>query len=147
MIDCYTCAQEAGLATAPPRERIAYDDHWRVAHVITSSLPGWLVLLPRRHVTTVAELTDDEAAALGSWQVRVSRALHAELGCSKTYVVQFAEAAGFSHVHFHLVPRLPDLPSTQVGPKIFARLGVAPDLQVSEADMDALAAGLSRRLR
>jgi diadenosine tetraphosphate (Ap4A) HIT family hydrolase len=146
MTDCYTCGQEAALASAPMRERIAYDDHWRVAHAITTSVPGWLVLVPRRHVSAIAELTDAEAAALGSWQVRASRALHAELGCSKTYVVQFAEAAGFAHVHFHLVPRMSDLPATEVGPRIFARLGVPAEQQVSEAEMDALAVRLSAHL-
>jgi diadenosine tetraphosphate (Ap4A) HIT family hydrolase len=144
MTDCYTCAQETGLATAPMRERIGYDDHWRVAHAITTSVPGWLVLIPRRHVTTVAELTDAEAAGLGSWQVRVSRALHAELECSKTYVIQFAEARRFGHVHFHLVPRMPDL--TDVGPKIFAHLGVPAEQQVSEAEMDSVAVRLSSHL-
>jgi hypothetical protein len=42
------------------------------------------VLVPRRHITTVAGLTDDEAAAPGSWQVRLSRALHEVTGCAKT---------------------------------------------------------------
>jgi hypothetical protein len=37
-----------------------------------------LVPVPRRHVVTVAELFDGEAAALGQWQVRLSRALYAE---------------------------------------------------------------------
>jgi diadenosine tetraphosphate (Ap4A) HIT family hydrolase len=56
-------------------------------------------------VLTIAELTDAEAAGLGTWQVRLSRALHAVTRCAKTYVVQFAEAQRFSHVHFHVIPR------------------------------------------
>jgi diadenosine tetraphosphate (Ap4A) HIT family hydrolase len=131
---CYACAHEAEFDVLPPRERIAHDAHWRVVHANGTALPGWLVLVPRRHVTSVAELTDEEAAALGTWQVRMSRALGAVTGCTKTYVVQFAEAEGFAHVHFHLVPRAADLPPELRGPGIFRLLGR------SDADEDTVTA-------
>ena len=101
MAGCFSCDQEARFDLLPVRERISADLHWRVAHAVASALPGWLVLLPRRHVTTIADLTDAEAASLGLWQVRISRALRTVTGCTKTYLSQFAEAEGFSHVHFH----------------------------------------------
>ncbi|WP_420037469.1 HIT family protein [Streptomyces sp. cg28] len=119
---CYPCANEARFDDLPPRERIAHDAHWRVAHSFTSALPGWLVLLPRRHVTAVHDLGDTEAATLGRWQVAVSRALRTVTGCAKTYVVQFAEADGFAHVHFHIVPRAVVLPAAQRGPGVFELL-------------------------
>ncbi|GGV13410.1 hypothetical protein GCM10010495_29070 [Kitasatospora herbaricolor] len=136
-MDCYSCEREAGFAGLPPRERIAVDEHWRVAHAVGSALPGWLVLLPRRHVTTIGELTDAEAAALGSWQVRLSRALGAVTGCAKTYVAQFAEAEGFAHVHFHIVPRADDHPVELRGPRVFGLLGA--EQPVPEDRMDELA--------
>ena len=95
-------------------------------------MPGWLVLVPRRHVTTIAELTDAEAAELGMWQVRVSRALHEVTGCAKTYVAQFSEAEGYSHVHFHLIPRRLDLAPELPGPRIFGLLGASEAEAVSE---------------
>jgi diadenosine tetraphosphate (Ap4A) HIT family hydrolase len=144
--DCYTCAQEAAGSDAPRWERIAADEHWRVAHAINSAVPGWLVLVPRRHVTAVAELTDAEAAALGSWQVRLSRALARVLGCQKTYVAQFAEAEGFAHVHFHVVPRPPDLARELRGPRIFQLLDAADDSRVGAEEMTRLAAELAAQL-
>jgi diadenosine tetraphosphate (Ap4A) HIT family hydrolase len=144
--ECYSCDQERGFATLPPRERIAADRHWRVAHAIGTALPGWLVLLPRRHVTAVAGLTDAEAAGLGLWQVRLSRALHAVIGCTKTYVIQLAEAEGFSHVHFHLIPRMPDWPPELVGPQVFALLRRPVEEQVTAARMDRSALDLRARL-
>ncbi|NUP30846.1 MAG: HIT domain-containing protein [Streptomycetaceae bacterium] len=136
--DCFTCRQEARGIEGAPWEAISGDGYWRVAHAIGTSIVGWLVLVPRRHVTTLAELTDDEAAALGSWQVRLSRALHEATGCVKTYVAQFAEAEGFAHVHFHVVPRPPGLAAERRGPGIFAAAsGRRPG--VPEAEMDALA--------
>jgi diadenosine tetraphosphate (Ap4A) HIT family hydrolase len=143
---CYSCRQNAILDTLPPRERVASDALWRVAHAFDAALPGWLVLLPRRHVTTVAELTDAEALALGPWQVRLSRALQDVTGCEKTYVAQFAEAAGFSHVHFHIVPRAPGLPPELRGPRVFGLLGAAASERVSDQGMDEIAAALAGRL-
>jgi hypothetical protein len=36
--------------------------------------------------------------------------------CQKTYVMMFAEKAGFTHVHFHVVPRMDDFPDDRIGP-------------------------------
>jgi diadenosine tetraphosphate (Ap4A) HIT family hydrolase len=145
--DCYTCARTAEFGRLPLRERIAADDHWRVAHAFDAALPGWLVLLPRRHVTSIAALTDDEASALGTWQVRLSRALHTTLGCQKTYVAQFGEAEGFAHVHFHIVPRQADLPGDWRGPRIFLN-GLDPTDRspVNAEQMDEIAIDLAKEL-
>jgi diadenosine tetraphosphate (Ap4A) HIT family hydrolase len=145
--DCYSCGMDGAYDDLPPRERIAADRYWRVAHAMNTALPGWLVLVPRRHVTTVAGLTDEEAAGLGLWQVRLSRALADVTGCAKTYVVQFAEAEGFGHVHFHLVPRTADLPQQLRGPGVFALLNSPPELRVPTARMDELAVALGAALR
>lgn len=139
--DCYTCDRETDLVVQvqlPVREDIVHDDHWRLAHATGASLPGWLVLVPRRHVTAIAELTDAEAAELGMWQVRVSRALHEVTGCPKTYVVQFAEAEGYSHVHFHIIPRPLDLAHELTGPRIFGLLGASEAEALSEERRDKI---------
>jgi diadenosine tetraphosphate (Ap4A) HIT family hydrolase len=130
----------------PGWERIAGDDSWRVAYAFDTALPGWLVLVPRRHVTAIADLTDAEARSLGVWQVRLSRALHQVLGCQKTYVAQFAEAAGFAHVHFHIVARPPDLAEDLRGPRIFRMLGPADLPHVSHEEMDRQARDLAEQL-
>ncbi|MFI5960284.1 HIT family protein [Cryptosporangium sp. NPDC051539] len=148
-MDCYACQEEERFAALPPRENIVSDEHWRVVHAFDSALRGWLVLLPRRHVTSVAGLTDREAATLGTWQVRLSRALREETGCQKTYVMQFAEKDGFAHVHFHVVPRLADLPAEHRGPAVFHYARRPLSEQLSEVDRDevalALRAALARR--
>jgi diadenosine tetraphosphate (Ap4A) HIT family hydrolase len=141
--DCYICARDAVLDTLPPRERIASDALWRVAHAFDAALPGWLLLMPRRHVTSIAELTDSEALALGAWQVGLSRALHEVTGCEKTYVAQFAEAEGFSHVHFHIIPRPVDLARELRGRRIFRLLGAADRERVSDEQMDEIAHALA----
>ncbi len=145
-MECLACANNDRFGQLPPRERIGADPHWRVAHAFDSTLPGWLVIIPRRHVTTIAELTDAEAAALGSWQVRLSRALHEVTGCVKTYVMQFSEREGFGHLHFHVVPRMPDLPEEHRGPGVFHHLARPPEQGMDEQQRDDLAARLQARL-
>ncbi|MFF4244028.1 HIT family protein [Streptomyces sp. NPDC001822] len=144
--DCYTCGMEAEFEALPPRERVAHDRHWRVAHATGTSLPGWLVLLPRRHVTAVHDLTDAEAAGLGTWQVRLSRALRTVTDCAKTYVVQFADAEGFAHVHFHIVPRAGDLPPEYRGPGVFGLLRPPEEQRVTAGRADGIALALRAEL-
>jgi diadenosine tetraphosphate (Ap4A) HIT family hydrolase len=144
---CFSCDQEVRFDLLPTRERISADRHWRVAHAMATALPGWLVLVPRRHVTAIADLTEAEAASLGLWQLHVSRALRTVTGCAKTYVSQFAEAEGFSHVHFHIVPRMADLPPEHRGPRVFTLLDVPVEQRVRDERVDALAADLARHLR
>ncbi|MFF7884044.1 HIT family protein [Streptomyces sp. NPDC020794] len=143
---CYACGQEARFGELPPRERVVSDEYWRVAHSFNTAVPGWLVLLPRRHVTAVHDLTDAEAGALGVWQVRLSRALREETGCLKTYVVQFAESEGFAHVHFHIVPRVADLSAAHRGPGIFGLLDRPEPERVTTEGADRMARALRARL-
>ncbi|MFJ8975934.1 HIT family protein [Streptomyces sp. NPDC102282] len=145
--ECYACVQEARFDELPPRERVDFDRHWRVAHSFTTSVPGWLVLLPRRHVTAVHDLTDEEATTLGAWQIRLSRALRGVTGCEKTYVVQFAEAEGFAHVHFHIVPRTADLAPEHRGPGVFELLRASEHERVTAGQADRMATSLRARLR
>jgi diadenosine tetraphosphate (Ap4A) HIT family hydrolase len=57
-----------------------------------------------------------------------------------------AEAEGFSHVHFHVVPRMPDQPIELRGPRIFSALGVPPEQAVTADGTDRLAAAIASRL-
>jgi diadenosine tetraphosphate (Ap4A) HIT family hydrolase len=104
---------------------------------------GWLVLLPRRHITSISELSDAEARSLGIWQVRLSQALHQVVGCQKTYIAQFAEAEGFAHVHFHVIPRSPSLPDELRGPRIFQMMRAGEHEIVTEQRSDEIARELT----
>lgn len=89
--DCYSC-RETARSDPPPWQSIYRDEYRRLCHSFNSSLPGWLVAVPTRHVTAIHELTSEEAAALGPILHRSSVALRSVTGCTKTYVIRFAEA-------------------------------------------------------
>jgi diadenosine tetraphosphate (Ap4A) HIT family hydrolase len=144
--DCYTCRNNAALDTLPPRESVAVDGIWRVAHAFDSALPGWLVVVPLRHVEALEDLGEDEVAPLGPLLRRTSLALREVTGALKSYVMFFAEGEGFSHLHLHVVPRMPWFSASDVGPQVFGFLGRPATEQVSPADQDELAVRLRAAL-
>lgn len=143
MTGCYPCRMNAAGSDLPPRERVYDDGLWRVAHAFNSTLPAWLVMLPKRHVTSLAELTPAEAAALGPLLQRLTAALSELTGCEKTYVALFAEAEGFEHLHVHVVPRVPDLPDDRRGPRVFEYLSTDESAWLPEPERDRLARAVS----
>ena len=146
--ECWTCRTEAqpGL---PPRERAYLGRNWRVAHAFGTALPGWMVVVPRRHVIGLDELTAAESAELGPLLSGLTAALREVVGCVKTYVALFAEADGFAHVHFHVIPRMPGQPAELRGPRVFGLLGRDDAGQVADDVRDQIAtdvaAALARR--
>ena len=142
---CFSCGINE-RPDLPPRERIYVGPGWRVAHAFGTALPGWLVLLPRRHVTALDELTAAEAEELGPLLRAVTRALRETTGCDKTYVALVAETEGFAHAHFHVVPRHGDLDPGLRGPRVFDLLGAGPDRSVPDAAMDEIALRIAAAL-
>ena len=146
MNDCLSCRTVATIESQPIRERIWWDGRWRVAHAINCALPGWLVVLPARHVESIAELTPEEAAGLGPVLTAVTRALADVTGCAKTYVVAFGEIEAFAHLHFHVVPRSADLPDDLRGTRVFAYQKRPESEWVTPEERDRIGAELARRL-
>ena len=137
---CKTCemTRQRRLGNAPLWDDVYQAKFWDVVHAYNSALPGWLVLVLHRHIESVDELTEHEAAELGILIRRVSLSLKLVLGCIKTYVIQFAEARQHPHVHFHIVPRMVDQPDDRRSAKIMGYLGVSQEESVSEERMNEI---------
>lgn len=144
MMECATCellrARDAG--DRPLWDNIYRTAYWDVVHCNSTSLPGWMVLVVRRHIAAIADLTEAEAIELGRLQRFVSMALQQTLGCAKTYVVQFAEHPQHPHVHFHIIPVMADMPASERSIHVFKHLGVPEAECVSEARMNEIAANV-----
>jgi diadenosine tetraphosphate (Ap4A) HIT family hydrolase len=131
---------------APLWDCILRTPGWDLVHCDDSAIEGWMVLVVRRHITSVADLTDAEAAELGPLLKRVSLGLQEVVGCPKTYVVQFAEHPLHPHVHVHVIPRPSDLREEHRGPGVFSQLGVGEGRRVPEPRMDEIAAAMQQVL-
>ena len=138
---CYSCDQQLD-PSPPPREDVVHTEHWRVAHAFNSTLAGWVVIVPTRHVLSFTELTPAAADELGGLVLRMSRALEQVTGCVKTYLMQFSEAEGYSHLHLHLVPRLPEHPAEAQGPRVFAYLSADEGEYLPDSRRDEVALAL-----
>jgi diadenosine tetraphosphate (Ap4A) HIT family hydrolase len=145
VVSCYTCGKNA-LTDPPPRESIVRTKHWRVAHSFDTSLLGWLVLVSLRHVLSLDELTEEESAELGPLLRRLTKALRSVTGCEKTYVILFAEAEEFAHIHFHVVPRMASFSDDERGPNVFTFLRRPEPDWVPESDRDRLALAVRAEL-
>lgn len=145
---CLTCQLLAARATGarPLWDNIYRAEYWDVVHCNSTSWLGWMVLVVRRHITAVADMTEHEAIELGQLQRRVSVALQHATGCAKTYVVQFAEHPQHPHVHFHVIPVMADTPQDQRALNVFKHLGVPEAQRVSEAEMNRMAAQIKQDL-
>lgn len=135
-MDCGSCRSMAGEITLTNGPRLVLDDHWLVEHVHPCGFAGWLVLVLRRHARALHELDEAEASSLGHWLPRLTSALHDVTGSELEYVMQFAEGAGFHHVHFHLIARTPEWPDGWRGPNVFEAMKT--DTPVSAVQVTAL---------
>lgn len=145
---CVTCelGQRRRAGRAPLWDSILVTPHWDVAHAFGTDIEGWCVVVARRHITSLAELDEEEAAELGRLVRDLSRALQAVAGSPKTYLAQFAEHPDHPHVHLHLIPRASDLPVEHRGPAVFSRLGLPESEWVPESRRNALAGQVREQL-
>lgn len=148
MTTCMSCQRldERDRGQAALWDNIYRGKYWDVAHAYNSSYLGWLVLVLRRHAEAIAELSADEAQELGGLLRRVSLALTRELGCKKTYVMQFAESAEHPHVHFHVVARMHEQAPEDRAYRILRHLGAPPQQRRGEEELNQLARGIRATL-
>ena len=92
-----------------------------------------------RPLTPVATVPGVNADELGGLVRRLGTALEVVTGCVKTYLMQFSEAEGFSHLHVHLVPTLPNHPEDARGPRVFAYLTDDQAQWLPATDRDTIA--------
>ena len=122
--ECLSCLGLKGTPRISPGPPIYIGQYWQVEHAYPSKLIGWLVIALRRHAIALHELSSEEFQEFGVILERTVRVLHAALGPAKEYVACYAEARGFEHIHFHVVPRAYDLSEDLLGADSFELLRV-----------------------
>lgn len=118
--ECSACSEIAGDLSAPGG--IVVDDGlWFVSHHTGRYTdPGELIVKTRRHCESLAELTIQEAEALGPLIRTVVGALERVVVAERIYAVSFNER--IRHVHFLLLPRTAEMPRGHVISDIYRRI-------------------------
>jgi diadenosine tetraphosphate (Ap4A) HIT family hydrolase len=132
-VECWSCPSLTGERRISPGPFIHEGRYWVVDHAYPTRLPGWLVLVLKRHAEALHDLSAEEMAEMGDLIRRSCLVLREVTGCQKEYVSLYAEAPHFAHLHVHIVPRAADLPADLRGPRVFGLLsaeGAVPPEEV-----------------
>lgn len=104
METCMACDLADGKRPLPGG-RLHETTHWVVEHCVGPLGLGTLIVKPMRHVTSVSDLTDDEAAELGPL-LRTASAVAGELvAAEQVYNCLWSHADGVPvHIHYVVQP-------------------------------------------
>jgi diadenosine tetraphosphate (Ap4A) HIT family hydrolase len=116
---CSACAEITGEISAPGG--VIYDDGWWFVshHTGPYTDPGELIVKTRRHCESLAELTPEEAKALGPVLHAAVQAIDRVVVAERIYAVSFNER--LRHVHFLLLPRTSAMPRGHVLSDLYRR--------------------------
>jgi diadenosine tetraphosphate (Ap4A) HIT family hydrolase len=123
--DCFVCCKHREQGPLLPGGPVGQDELVMVSHVVTPDLLGGsgttaylghLFVEPRRHAPGLADLTGDEARAVGWWCAQASRALRDVAGAEHVYAAVFGDRV--AHLHVHLLPRFPGTPREYWGVQV-----------------------------
>ena len=112
--DCFICRKQRGefvVAGGPiaANELVFASHRWETPDAVPDEVYiGHVFVETTRHAPSFADLTGDEAMAVGLLASRLSRAMKEALGAD--YVFAAVIGTGVPHFHLHLLARYPDTP-------------------------------------
>jgi diadenosine tetraphosphate (Ap4A) HIT family hydrolase len=98
------------------QDDLIYISHAQIWGADKDHYLGHLFVEPKRHVPELADLSDEEAQAIGLYASRVARALMHTEGVEHVYA--FIIGDGAPHVHVHVIGRYPGAPREYWGPRV-----------------------------
>ena len=85
-----------------PSYRVAEDDRFFAFLDINPVAEGYVLVIPKREVDYIFDLSDEETAAMHIFAKRVAKALKAAMPCRKVGMAVIGLEV--PHAHIHLVP-------------------------------------------
>ncbi|MGH2506854.1 MAG: HIT family protein [Ktedonobacteraceae bacterium] len=145
-MECLTCLNLSGERRISPGPYIYEGVHWLVDHAYPTMHLGWLVILCRRHIEALHELSREEFQELAEIEYRLVQVMSMDKTIEKEYMMLFAEGEGFQHLHIHMVPKPVDLPAEVKGPRIFARLAVSVEQAIPAQELTTFCEEFTRKI-
>jgi len=99
------------IAGTIPCHRVYEDEHVLAFLDVGPLSEGHTLVIPKEPATTLDELSDDSAAAVGRALPRVCRAVTRATGATSYNVLQnngVDAGQNVMHVHFHVIPHYPE---------------------------------------
>jgi len=111
-----SCGMCNKLAQSP--EAVFENELWHVRPIdAPSGVPGWMMLVARRHVPGPAHFDAREVASFGPTWCHLQRVLLEVTGALRIYTAAMGESS--PHFHGHLVPRFEKMPKDAKGWAVF----------------------------
>jgi histidine triad (HIT) family protein len=118
--DCFICRKHRGEILIPGgaiyEDDLVYAGHDSIPESQSIAYLGSLLVEPKRHVPGLADLTDNEAQAIGLLVTRLSRALMARERAQHIY--SFVLGHHVPHLHVWVIPRYPGTPREYWGTRV-----------------------------
>jgi len=131
------------------QEPIFQNELWHVRPIdAPSGVPGWMMMVARRHVAGPAQFNEREIASFGPTWCHLQRVLLEVTGALRIYTAAMGESS--PHFHGHLVPRYAGMPKAAKGWAVFdleraAKAGeIMPDVAEVERVSRAFASALEQ---
>jgi diadenosine tetraphosphate (Ap4A) HIT family hydrolase len=142
--DCAVCATLAGPRRQEP---LFEDDLWHVRPADDPpGVPGWMMLISRRHIPGPAHFDDREAESFGPALRHFERVLEQVTGALRIYTAAMGESS--PHFHAHMVPRYASMPKDAKAWAVFdlQRAAKAGEIAVDASEVRRVAERYRRAL-
>jgi diadenosine tetraphosphate (Ap4A) HIT family hydrolase len=142
--DCAVCVTLAGPLRQEP---LFEDDLWHVRPAPDPpGVPGWMMLISRRHVPGPAHFDDREVESFGPALRHFERVLEQVTGALRIYTAAMGESS--PHFHAHMVPRYASMPRDARAWAVFdlQRAANAGEIAVDAAEVRRIAEAYRRAL-
>lgn len=144
-VECGVCRK---MKTLSPDSILFENELWHVrATDPPTGVPGWMMLMTRRHVSGPAEFDDREAATFGLTLRHLQRVLLEVTGALRIYTAAMGES--FPHFHAHMVPRYAAMPKDTKAWGVFdlQRAAAGGEIEIDEPRATRIAGAYAQALR
>src|SRR5262252_3503943 len=123
------------------------DELWVIRHAEPAGVPGWMLLISKRHVAGPAHFDDREAAVFGVALRHFERVLEQVTGALRIYTAAMGES--HPNFHAHMVPRYAVMPRDAKAWSVFdlQRAVGAGEVAIDRAEVERISEAYRRALQ